>query len=200
MKRAQPGASDQMDFEAANVQSTLNVDAVAKSLEAAASQVKQLTMVTGAQDVKVSVNALTKQVQTLQGAIANHHSEVVAAINVAAESQRKEESKNSNIMLKAIQAQTHHQYTQNIRKRVNKQRYAPSSNEKACLTFIAGSYGWKIGDKEKKSGYYGHQEVPLESDQERIERRWKDALECLEVVTIPGALTRGGASYSYFVS
>ena len=202
MKRSQDGqCREHMDFESADVQSTLDIAAVAKSLETAASQVKQLTKISGAQDVKVSVDALTKQVQTLQGSIAKHHTDTLTALNAASEAQRAQEAKHNSHVLSAIQAQTHHQFAQTIRKRINARTGEISTNDKRCLTFLAEGYGWLMGDKEKKPqhyGYQGHVQQPLESDDDQLERRWSDALQCLEIVTL-ASLTRGTASYAKFV-
>ena len=49
-----------MDFETVEVMSTLDVPGVSKSLEQAAAKVKELARVTGAQDVKASVEALAR--------------------------------------------------------------------------------------------------------------------------------------------
>jgi len=65
-------------------------------------------------------------------------------------------------------------------------------NEKRSIVTIAKMYGWKLGAKLPNGS------DSSESDDEQIDRRFEDALECLQFVTVPN-LTYGEAAYNNFV-
>mmetsp|Transcript_2779 Transcript_2779/g.7064 ORF Transcript_2779/g.7064 Transcript_2779/m.7064 type:complete len:93 (+) Transcript_2779:421-699(+) len=86
-----------------------------------------------------------------------------------------------------MQAQVHNQMVREWRnKPLNHQQIR--LNDKRVIVFTAQQYGWKLGGKTHNG----------ETDDQQIERRWKDALDCLEVVTVP-SLTYSGAAYDNFV-
>ena len=190
-------AADCMDFESATVMSTLNVADVAASLEQAATKVKELTRVTGALDVKASVEELTAQVKIMHGVAVKQHTETLAAFRKLAEvtSQRSAaEAQQNKLLLAAIQAQTHHQLTVRVREKLKSGEHNLPPLDKKVVVLAANKYGWKIGEKNKKRQY----DAQLETDEEQIARRWLDALTTLETVTIP-ELTKGEAGYGNFV-
>ena len=195
-----------MDFESVEVMSTLDVTGVSKSLEQAAAKVKELAKVTGAQDVKASVEALAVQLKVMHGVVAKQHTEMLAAIQTVADVSGKvadvsaktlaEQAQHNKMILAATQAQAHYQLA--IRTR-EKMRHGGGAHhlryiDKQLVVFTATNYGWELGEKEKKR----HYNAELESDEEQIERRWQDALNTLEVVTIP-KLSMGKAAYDKFV-
>ena len=65
-------------------------------------------------------------------------------------------------------------------------------NEKRSIVTIAKMYGWKLGAKLPNGS------DSSESDDEQIDRRFEDALECLQFVTVPN-LAYGEAAYNNFV-
>ena len=195
-----------MDFETVEVMSTLDVTGVSRSLEQAAAKVKELAKVTGAQDVKASVEALAAQLKVVHGVVAKQHTEMLAAIQTVADVSGKVadvsaktlagQAQHNNLILAATQAQTHNQLAIRTREKMRNGAHHLSVSylDKKLLVLSATNYGWKLGDKEKKR----HYNAELESDEEQIERRWQDALSTLEIVTIP-RLTSGEASYNTFV-
>ncbi|GHP11630.1 hypothetical protein PPROV_001035800 [Pycnococcus provasolii] len=60
------------------------------------------------------------------------------------------------------------------------------------IVTIAKMYGWKLGAKLPNGS------DSSESDDEQIDRRFEDALECLQFVTVPN-LAYGEAAYNNFV-
>jgi acetolactate synthase small subunit len=192
-----------MDFETVEVMSTLDVTGVSRSLEQAAAKVKELAKVTGAQDVKASVEALAAQLKVVHGVVAKQHTEMLAAIQTVADVSGKVadvsaktlagQAQHNNMILAATQAQTHNQLAIRTREKMRNGAHHLSYIDKQLLVLSATKYGWKLGDKEKK-----RYNAELESDEEQIERRWQDALSTLEIVTIP-RLTSGEAAYNTFV-
>ena len=200
-----------MDFETVEVMSTLDVTGVSRSLEQAAAKVKELAKVTGAQDVKASVEALAAQLKVVHGVVAKQHTEMLAAIQTVADVSGKVadvsaktlagQAQHNNMILAATQAQTHNQLAIRTREKMRNGAHHLSYIDKQLLVLSATNYGWKLGDKEKKR--YNVEvlltyNAELESDEEQIERRWQDALSTLEIVTIP-RLTSGEAAYNTFV-
>ena len=174
-----------MDFETVEVMSTLDVTGVSKSLEQAAAKVKELAKVTGAQDVKASVEALAAQLKVVHGVVAKQHTEMLAAIQTVADVSAKMlagQAEHNRIFLAATQAQAHNQLA--IRTRDVKMRHGAhhlSCFDKQLVVLTAKNYGWELGEKEKKR----HYDAELETDEEQILRRWEDALTTLEVVHPP---------------
>ena len=185
-----------MDFESVEVMSTLDVTGVSKSLEQAAAKVKELAKVTGAQDVKASVEAIAAQLKVMHGVVAKQHTEMLAAIQTVADVSGKMlagQAEHNNILLAATQAQAHNQLAIRTREKMRHHHHL-SYLEKKLVVLTAQNYGWELGEKEKKR----HYNEDLETDEEQIERRWEDALTTLEVVTIP-KLSMGKAAYGKFV-
>lgn len=186
-----------MDFETVEIMSTLDVTDVSKSLEQAAAKVKELAKVTGAQDVKASVEALAAQLKVVHGVVAKQHTEILAAIQTVADVSAKTlagQAQHNKIILAATQAQAHYQLAIRTREKMRHGAHHLSYLDKQLLVFTAKNYGWELGEKQKKPSY----NAGLESDEEQIERRWQDALSTLEVVTIP-KLSMGKAAYGTFV-
>ena len=164
---------------------TVNVDDVAASLEQAAAKVKQLrSEFAGAQDIKASVDLLTAQVQTLHGTLAKNHADVISHSQklIAVTQELTKQQRMSKLVM---QAQVHNQM---VRKWSTIYDHQICLNDKRVIVFTAEQYGWKLGGKTHNG----------ETDDQQIERRWKDALDCLEVVTVP-SLTYSGAAYDNFV-
>ena len=176
--------------------SSVDVASVASSLEEAAKSVKLLTQFTGAHELNINVKELTEQVQTLHGTVTKQHSELMAAVEKMNREQctllkekMSADTRANALLLKVAQANVHREMVKNMKE---KNAYQVSQNDKDIIIFTASSYGWKIGENLKN---YGKDE----SDEEKKQRRWPDALDCLEIVTVP-SLSRGkGEAYSTFV-
>jgi len=158
--------------------------------------VKLLTKFTGAHELNVSVKELTEQVQTLHGAVTKQHSELMAAVEKMNREQctllkekMSADTRANALLLKVAQANVHRDMVINMKK---KSAFQVSQNDKDIIIFTASSYGWKIGENLKN---YGKDE----SDEEKKQRRWPDALDCLEIVTVPSLSRCKGEAYSTFV-
>ena len=188
-----------MDFESTAVMSTLNVADVAAALEQAATKVKELTKVTGAQDVKASVEELTAQMKLMHGVAVKQHTETLAVLqklaNVTSE-RSAAEAQQSKILLAAMQAQTHHQLTIRIREKMRNGDRCLTPLDKHVVVLAATNYGWELGEKQKKRQY----DAQLETNEEQIDRCWQDALTTLETVTIPKLTMGKTVGYANFVN
>ncbi|XRB16569.1 hypothetical protein RI054_13g64130 [Pseudoscourfieldia marina] len=155
----------------------------------AAAKVKQLSEIAGAQDIKASVDLLTAQVQTLHGTLAKNHADDIShSQKLIAVTQ--ELTKQQRISKLVMQAQVHNQMVREWRnnKLLDCGYRQEARVHKRVIVLTAKQYGWKLGEKTHNG----------EADDQQIERRWKDALDCLEVVTVP-SLTYSGAAYDNFV-
>ncbi|XRB16417.1 hypothetical protein RI054_12g62600 [Pseudoscourfieldia marina] len=181
---------------------TPGVQDVAALLEQAAESMKHLLYrisllcreIGGAHDVKTSVDLLTAQVQTLHGTLAKNHADVIAhsqKVLAATEKHAKQQEEHANqqrLSRLAIQAQVHHRMAIDMRANHNQASSRITPKQKSLALQIAQLYGWKLGEKSHSA----------ESTNAHYNRRWEDALDCLEIVTVPH-MTYDGAAYNNFV-